>query len=455
VLQPFLMDPTIGIALVGVALAGWLAWKSVAYPLALSGVPTLLDALLGSNPLPKGGVTFIFAAWIGLAVLFAVMRGTYGPALRALISTPVLISFTLLAVMLLRLGPSLDPAYGSEKIQLFIADNLIFMVGAIFVGSRRTDLRLALSIVLAITAFGALVLLFKLVTGDIHTTFAGRFSLYSEEWPIYLGRDSADGVIIAIYAILAATRLSTRMAAIAVLPVLIVAMLAAGSRGPVVAFAVGVVALLGLVAASPRARQRLLLVAGGLLGAGAIVPLALPSSSIGRALSTLMGSGTGLSSNGRTELWSEAFRGFSAHPLFGLGTGAFAGLNPEKHFPHNLFLEMAVELGLVGVVIIAAIVISFGSRLLAAWRAAEGRDKMDAAVLSSLFVMILVNSLFSGAIQDNWELWFWGGMGVGLSGGLATQRRKARLGRLLARRRARAAPFGVPSFGANAIRARR
>ncbi len=408
------------------AVAGiWLARRSVAYPLALAGIPTIIEAIAGHNPIPKGGTTFIFAAWIGIAVAFAVARRTHEQAVRALMSFPVLLSFALLGVMLLRLGSSPSEAYGSTKVQLYIADNLVFLIGAVFVGARRSDLRLFLGILLAVTSFGALLLMFKLLSGNLHAQFEGRFSISADEYPIYLGRQSADGIIIATCTVLVATRIWARMAAVAVLPLLIVALLAAGSRGPVVAFAVGLVVFLGLISTSEQARRRLLLVGAGLLGAAVIVPLALPSSSIGRAISTLLGSGAGLSSNGRSELWAKAFAAFAQHPLFGLGTGGFASLNPILPYPHNLLLEMSVELGVVGTLLITGVIVGFATRLAGAWRTTSGRDKIEAATLTALFVMIFVNSLLSGAIQDNSELWIWGGMGVGMSSRLAVRRRSA------------------------------
>ncbi len=423
VLLPALLRPALGLELVAVVAAFWLAWKSVAYPLALAGIPTLVEAIVGYNPLPKGGVTFLFAAWIGVAVMFTVIRKTQAPAMRALLSVPVLLSLTLLGVMILRLGPSPAEAYGSTKVQLYVADNLIFMLAAVFVGVRKSDLRLALSILLIVASCGAVLLMFKLLSGGLQARFDSRFSLSTEEYPIYLGRESADGIVLAIYVVLAAARLWTRMAAVAVIPLLLVALLAAGSRGPVVAFAVGLVVLLGLIAASGRARRRLLLVGGGLLAAAIVVPLALPSSSIGRAVSTLVGSGGGLSSNGRSELWTQAYAAFASHPLLGIGTGGFASLNPALLYPHNLLFEMSVELGTVGALLIVGVIAGFSIRLLRAWRMTYDRDKIEAAALITLFTMIFVNALFSGAIQDNAELWIWGGMGVGMSSRLVARRR--------------------------------
>lgn len=426
-LVPVIAQPILGIVLVAAVLAVWLAWKSIAYPLALASIPTVVEAIIGYNPLPKGGVTFLFAAWIGLAIMFAVMRKTHEQATRALLSAPVLLSFVLLGVMLLRLGSSPGEAYGSTKVQHFIANNLIFMIGAVFVGSSRRDLRLALSIFLIIAACGGLLLVFKLLSGGLHATFDNRFALSADEYPIYLGRSSADGVILAIYAVLAASRLWTRMAAMAVLPLLLVALVASGSRGPVLAFAVGLIVFMGLISASREARRRLQLVGVTLLAAVVVVPLALPSSSIGRAISTLLGSGAGLSSNGRSELWAKAFTGFAQHPLFGLGTGGFASLNPPLPYPHNLLLEMSVELGVIGLLLVSSIIVGFARRLFGAWRAMIGRDKVEAATLIALFVMALVNAMFSGAVQDNSELWVWGGIGVGMSVRIPLRRASTRL----------------------------
>jgi O-Antigen ligase len=442
-LLPVLMQPTVGLALAAVMVAIWLAWKSVAYPLALAGIPTIVEAIVGYNPLPRGGVTFIFAAWIGIAVMFAVMRRTHEPAIRTLMSAPVLLSFVLLGVMILRLGPSPGGGYGSTKVQLYIADNLVFMVGAVFVGAGRNDLRLSLSILLIIAACGALLLMFKLLSGGLHSTFDSRFSLSANEYPIYLGRESANGVILAIYAVLATTRVWARMAAVAVLPLLLVALIASGSRGPVVAFAVGAIVFFGLTATNREARRRLLLVGAGLLGAAVVVPLALPGSSIGRAISTLLGSGAGLSSNGRSELWAKAFAGFAKHPLFGVGTGGFASLNPTLPYPHNLLLEMSVELGIVGILLIIGVIAGFATRLRVVWQTMNGRDKIDAATLIALFVMIFVNALFSGAIQDNAELWVWGGMGVGMSSRLAVRRRRDQRSHMLDPTSARAQAVGT------------
>jgi O-antigen ligase len=425
VLAPALLRPAIGIGLVFAVVAVWLAWRSPALPLALAGLPTLVSAVAGSNPLPKGGATFLVGAWIGLGVLLAVMRGEQAVPMRGLWSLPVAMSFLLLVLMVLRLGSSLDESYGSTKVQLYVADNLVFLVGAVFVGASRQSLRLFLIVTLVIVAAGAFLLVGELVTGTAQQQYSGRFAISAQQGAINLGRDSSNGALIAIALILISTRLSTRLLAIAVLPVILVSMLAAGSRGPVVAFLMGLFTLIVLTAASGRARRQLLLVAVVLVGAAVVVPIVVPGSAIGRSLSTIVGSASGLSSNGRSQLWAEAYSAFARHPLVGLGTGGFAAVDPQQ-YPHNLVLEMAAELGVLGGLAVLTMLISMLRRLSAVWRRAGAADRMTATLLVSLLVSAIVNALFSGAIQDNAEIWLWGGLGLGMYARYATARNARR-----------------------------
>lgn len=422
-LAPVLARPTISIALVAVLIGVALAWKSVAYPLAFAGVPPLVDAIVGSDPLPKGGFTFIFTAWIALAIVFTFARGRAERVPRALMSAPVMLSFVLLGLMLARLGASPDQAYGSTKAQLYVADVLIFIVGAVFVGMQNRDVNLFLGLTLAIQATGATVFLIELVTGGTHTVLEGRFSLAAQEYPIYLGRDSAEGLLIAIYTIMAARRTSVKLWAVAAAPPLIVALVASGSRGPTVAFVLGLFALVLAVAANRRTRRRLAPVLAVLVLAIVVVPLVVPSSSISRSLSTLIGSSSGLSSNGRAALWAQAIRAFEGHPLFGIGWGGFAFVNPELSFPHNLVIEAAAELGILGAIVVVWIIASSAGKLAFLWRATSGVEKLQASVLIALFVDALVNAMVSGAIEDNGPVWLWAGLGVGMAARVALQRR--------------------------------
>jgi O-antigen ligase len=425
-----LTQPLIAIGLIIALAAVWLARQSVAFPLALAGIPTLITAILGSNPLPKGGATFLVGAWIALAIGLAVMRGTSDVTWRGVASAPVLLALLILAMMLLRLGSSPDETYGMTKVQLYVANNVLFLIGAVFVGADRRATRVFFVITLVVVAAGALLLLGKLVGGGAQQQYSGRFTLNAQQGAINLGRDSATGGLIAVALVLIAERMVVRLAALAVLPALLVALLAAGSRGPTIGFLLGLVTLVVLSATAGPARRRLVFVGVALIGAAFLIPLVVPGSAIGRALSAIVGSSSGLSSNGRSGIWAEALAAFGSHPLSGLGTGGFASIDPEM-YPHNLFLETAAELGVVGLLAVASMIWLMFGRLVILWRGLHGNDRLEVTLVISLLAAGLFNAMVSGAIQDNTDVWLWGGLGLGLfaryqTPAAATQRRAVR-----------------------------
>jgi O-antigen ligase len=156
------------------------------------------------------------------------------------------------------------------------------------------------------------------------------------------------------------------------------------------------------------------------------VPLVVPGSALGRAFSTIIGSASGLSSNGRSQLWSLAIATFSQHPWLGLGTGSFASLNTGLLYPHNILLEVASELGVFGAAAMVAILIGFVGALSDCWRRSTGPDRLMASLLIALFLTALVNACFSDPIQGNGEVWLWGGLAIGMSARLARRRSNQR-----------------------------
>jgi len=420
---PLLRSPLLSVALVAVLIGAVIAWRWPAVPLALAGIPPLVDAIAGSNPLPSGGFTLLFSAWITAAVVFALARPGHSLALRTIVfSVPVLASVALLGLMLIRLGVSPDQAYGSSKVQLFAADVLVVLAGAVLVGTRSRYVNLFVLVLLAIDAAGALIFIYDLAAGAAHTVFNGRYSISAAEYPIDMGRASAEGLLLAIYTMLSASRRSIRVAGMAATPVLAIALAGAGSRGPVVAFALGLLTLLGLSATNRRSRQRVLVAAGVLLLAIVAVPLVVPSSSIARSLSTIIGSASGLSSNGRSQLWAVALASFSHHLWLGLGTGGGATLVPGLLYPHNLFLEVATELGIIGIAGLFLVLGGFIQALGRCWRLTAGPERLVGALLIAMFVTALVNAQFSDPIQSNGSVWLWGGIAVGMSARLAARR---------------------------------
>jgi len=96
------------------------------------------------------------------------------------------------------------------------------------------------------------------------------------------------------------------------------------------------------------ARRRLLLVAVSGVFAAILAAQLVPGQSIGRSFSFLSGAGSGLSSNGRFALWSEAWRLFADHPVLGIGTGSFFAVDGVNSIHTTCCSRSVLSLGSSG-----------------------------------------------------------------------------------------------------------
>jgi O-antigen ligase len=390
----------------------------VAYPLALGLAFSPVIAIVGYDPFPSGAVVDIVFAWTLFAiVLFVARRGfARGDELISLSRSalPVLLSLVLVGVMVARLGDSPAAGYGGRKLQLFVVSGIVSLLAAVIVGRTRKDFDLFVGLTFSVSGLAAFILFIQLAGGHAEAAYMGRFTIAGSD-PITLGRQAGTGLLIGMYLVTSARSLWVRTAALGVLPVLAVGIVASGGRGPVVGVVLGLIALFAFIGGDPVSRRRIPLTVIGGLAAAVLVAQFVPGQAVNRALSVLTGTGAGVSSNGRSELWSAALQTFSAHPFFGLGTGGFATVNPENLYPHNLLLEIASELGVVGLALIFGILVTGAVTILRNSRAALDQDRARAALVVSLFVAAVTNAMFSGDLTTNGPVWLAIGLGVGMS----------------------------------------
>jgi len=204
--------------------------------------------------------------------------------------------------------------------------------------------------------------------------------------------------------------------------VILVAVVLTGSRGGAIAAVIGIVLILFLAARwHPEVRRSILTFVGGtvlivgLVGLVSFAALKLsPGVSSGQsdqALAPLqrLTSGNGEGSSGRTEIWTAGLQACRLYCGFGAGLGNFpvvftdafatsgAGRNVGLYRPgHDLYLELAVETGVVGLALL-------GLAVLAEWMALR-RVGTLAAALGAALVALLVVDAFESFI---WFKYFW------------------------------------------------
>jgi len=158
-----------------------------------------------------------------------------------------------------------------------------------------------------------------------------------------------------------------------------------------------------------------------------------------------------LSGANRDEFWRVAVEAFEEAPLGGKGAGTYQfAWDLQREIPasvldaHSLYLEAFAELGLIGGVLVLALVGALLWAGFGAWREARGRQRELYAALLALAVAFAV-----GAAID----WFWEVAGLGvvffLAGGALVAGRCAQLvaGRAAANGRGERRRFGLAVAG--------
>lgn len=174
---------------------------------------------------------------------------------------------------------------------------------------------------------------------------------------------------------------------------LIISLVATGSRGPIVALVLASLAILPFLRSG---RLRSWVVVGSMFFFGWTV-LANANATIRDRLLLLFADDKGASVLVREEIWHRSFVSISDTP-FGRGWGGLApSLLTGTNYPHNIVLEVAGEVGLLmaGGALVVGVIAS--TRLA---RQASAGD-CTALVFIALLTYFLVNAMVSGDLNDN------------------------------------------------------
>jgi O-antigen ligase len=408
-------SPRLGLVFVAAVPLVYLAVRSLAFPVALAGVPSILIGAYGSNPLPARGVFVLLTAWLFLGLGFALLSGAWpsSRSARRILAPPIFLIGVLAVLLIFRLDPG---TYPKTKIELFLAQSVPLLLAGMLIALRATTFRLYILLTLGVAFAGAVVLTQHLSSNDATQLFTARYTIGTNYNPIWVGRTAAIGVLISLALVLGGISKRARWLGYVSLPFLIVALLASGSRGPVVALLVALAVLVGLAMQNRQLRRRLAQIGAGVGAAVVVAALIVPSSAVDRSASFLFGNTSALSSNGRTQLWGKALSLFYSHFLTGVGTGGFANYAPTGIFyPHNIVLEAGAELGVLGVGVVVAFIFLALRTAFRTWREATNHeDRIAGALILSILVATVLNALLSDAIETTDTLCLVVGLAYGL-----------------------------------------
>ncbi len=116
-----------------------------------------------------------------------------------------------------------------------------------------------------------------------------------------------------------------------------------------------------------------------------------------------------VSNQSRMNIWKESFRIFTEHPILGLGAGTenihqllINRLHVDRAHTHNLFLQIAAEGGIIGIIFAFAIIVTVVKNLVALYRTKEYR--MLAFTYIAAFIGFITMSVFEHTLQSPKEM---------------------------------------------------
>lgn len=176
-------------------------------------------------------------------------------------------------------------------------------------------------------------------------------------------------------------------------PAAVIAIMLTGSRAALVA----VVPALVFMAMSLREldRNRRWATIGAVVALFLLLRPLVPTETLAR-LESSGSQAAGGDLNGRVELWRAAFLTFEQHPFTGVGSAAFRETESNK-VAHDLFFRLVAELGLVGLALVAALVLT---AFVSGWR----HRGMLRGLWTSVLTAWLIGATFYN-LEDKKQTW--------------------------------------------------
>jgi len=321
---------------------------------------------------------------------------------------------------------TVSPDYGFRKIIRFNTFAVTMFMTPLLIIKTPADSKRLLSYFYFLLVIIIGIMLFQFVYflkwGDFAIVLAywNRISIPGAN-PIQVSRYLAIGAAMMI-ALLIRNKPSQSLHYFAILFVILLSIILSGSRGPLVSIIIG-----SIVYAILYERKHSSRIFGyGILAVGTIITLLLllPESltqrffdiSQGTVIMTQQGVRRISTIATRFEFWSMSVQAwFSSVTSFfvGLGSGGFSSLfiwRDWRWYPHNLFFEIIVELGLVGLIIVVLFIIKsyqiFNKGI-------QGGSLSDhSALWVAGTVVMFIAAQFSGDINDNRILWMFIGISI-------------------------------------------
>lgn len=401
------------LAIAGAAAIAFLALTVVDFPFALLVFVLLTVLNLGADaPLSptKGAGLALVAAWV---VWLLTRRAPARPGTVALSPALHLLLASFLGWAAISFLWAHDLAAASDSLNRFLQNAAVFGLVAMAVAQQsRAWIWIAAAFVAGVCMTAALGLAFSYESASINE--APRLAGTAQE-PNELAAILVAALVLAAALALSARTVLGRLASASAAAFCLPCLALTASRGGAVALAAALVAVVVLAG-----RRRLLIGSVVTIVVGVLVVgfVALAPPGVQARFSDESGTG-------REELWTVAGRMIADNPMLGVGTGNFRsrsidylvapGVIAKDEFivstpyvPHNVYLEVLSETGVVGLVLFMGLLAACLSAFVRAGLDFEAAGRPRTGVLARAFAVatvgLLAADLFASELYSK-NLW--------------------------------------------------
>jgi len=348
-------------------------------------------------------ITLLFLGLSVLVFLYQLIRNSFNLLVpRSFIWSAIL--FLLLgAIFIAGLLHTQSTHYGLDKTMRFIFLTGWAFFGAVFLVTDFLSLKHFSWAVVAISTAMAIDALLSYSIGQVAfvTAFGSNY--------IALARATGLGLLTIVALLLPAEQnIGVRFGLWFIATLNLFAVLASGARGPFMALVISLTLLFLLsIHGFPRLKVDRFVFKLGFVALFAAIILAVAGQELFPTLALryqILLTEVGDSAATRLSFYQVVFDQWAKSPLWGVGTGQFsASVTGEdiRLYPHNIFLELAAETGLFGVLVFTTLVgHSFIKGLICLYKR-KGSFRISCRYLLVAFCFTLVNAMVSGDVNDN------------------------------------------------------
>lgn len=308
-----------------------------------------------------------------------------------------------LVYIMLSLFWSTSQIYAIEKtLSMFTLVLWAITGSAVIIASEEKRLKRFLISILLMSLWIAVEALyvFSNQTGGFINVLGGNY--------LSAGRSIGFGIIILItYIFFVNMKKSTLLISISILTIFLFVIITMGSRGPFLSLAPLIFIFFyapfkiwgKMIFVTKKAYLTFAVLMGLIISSIYIFSLEKIPLTLKRLMLLFNNNNYGASANTRIDYYQESLNIWSENIIWGKGIGSWPvemNLGDERGYPHNILLEIGVELGIIGLVLFL-LIISIGIRNITL----NSKHDFFSITIIMLFLCMAINTMISGDMPDN------------------------------------------------------